>query len=149
MKEITWEEVHKLPSGSLVRSVGKEQEAENDPVCYDFVVIQEAEMPVCFTTSMIREGALQFYPEDVGARFGELNLADGNIVGFVYTHEGTSLGVGKIDLPALKHYVFEPMDVAELLATTMRLIAGYRTLAIESAQVCAKAAKPLFGRDAF
>lgn len=149
MKAVSWEEVQKLPSGSLVRSVWKEREGNDDPVFYDFMVLQEAAVPSQFTCSMIGEGTLRFYPCEVAPQFGDFNLACGNMVGFVYTHEGQLVAVGSIVLSAMKHYVFEPANIAELLSTTMRLMAGYCTLAMESAHVCAKAAKPLYGRDAF
>jgi len=149
MKELSWAEVQKLPSGSLVRSVWKEREGNDDPVCYYFVVKQEAAVPQRFTSSMIGEGTLRFFPEDVAPRFGDLNLACGNMVGFVYTHEGVRVSVGTVVLSALKHFVFEPDDVSKLLSTTMNLLAGYNLIKQEADDVRAKAAKPLFGRDAF
>lgn len=149
MKEISWTEVQKLPSGSLVKSVWKNREGEDDPVYYYFAVKQEKAVPQTFMSNMIGEGTLRFYPEEVAARFGDLNLACGNMVGFVYTHEGVRVSVGTVTLSVLKHFVFEPDDVSELLSTTMNLLVGYNLIKQEADDVRAKAAKPLFGRDAF
>lgn len=149
MREIPWEEVKKLPSGSLVKSIWKNREGDDDPVYYYFAVKQEKAVPQVFTSIMIGEGTLRFYPEEVAPRFGDLNLACGNMVGFVYTHEGVRVSVGTVKLSALKHFVFEPDDVSELLSTTMNLLVGYNLIKQEADDVRAKAAKPFFGRDAF